>query len=264
MFWDIVLYTLVAIGKLEATTPMTTMPPTTPPPTNNFFFGAAASKHRRDKKLDVKPLAVVHGVSALHCLGLCVQRQIGSKSKICRSFNHYNGTDTCYMLNTYVCDGDRDLTDAPGYSYFDLVDDYTRDAEFMISKQCAAKGKCSAKCLKFKLFKMPMSWQEAHASCRAEQAYLAMPKTWNDHEVLITMMKKGNILQSWIGIRKREGVFFYDNGAPLLQNLTFWGPDQPNDSGGTQQCVQMMNEMEYLWNDFDCARPVGYICQYVW
>ncbi|PRD32207.1 UNVERIFIED_CONTAM: hypothetical protein NCL1_21218 [Trichonephila clavipes] len=67
--------------------------------------------------------------------------------------------------------------------------------------------------MKFRLFKTPLSWQEAHAACRAEEAYLAMPKTWNDHETLIALMKKGNILQSWIGIRKREGIFYYDNGA---------------------------------------------------
>ncbi|GIY00253.1 c-type lectin domain-containing protein [Caerostris darwini] len=77
-------------------------------------------------------------------------------------------------------------------------------------------------------------------------------------------MKKGNILQAWIGVRKRDGIFYYDNGALLQHNNTMWGPDQPNDSGGTQQCVQMMSEMEYLWNDFDCARPVGFVCQYVW
>ncbi|GFY55480.1 c-type lectin domain-containing protein [Trichonephila inaurata madagascariensis] len=118
--------------------------------------------------------------------------------------------------------------------------------------------------VKFRLFKTPLSWQEAHAACRAEEAYLAMPKTWGDHETLIALMKKGNILQSWIGIRKREGIFYYDNGGLLGNNNTFWGPDQPNDSGGTQQCVQMMSEMEYLWNDFDCARPVGFVCQYVW
>lgn len=46
---------------LEATTPMTTLPPTTPPPLNSFYVKYAASQHRQDKKLDVKPLAIVKG-----------------------------------------------------------------------------------------------------------------------------------------------------------------------------------------------------------
>ncbi|GFT96898.1 c-type lectin domain-containing protein [Nephila pilipes] len=251
------------LRALEAmTTPMTTLPPTTPPPLNAFYLKYAASQHRQDKKLEAKPIAVVKDVSRIHCLSLCLQRQTGGKSKICRSFNWADRT--CYMLNTYVCDGEKELTVAPGYSYFDLVDSFAKEREFIISKQCSSKGKCSNKCLKFRLFKTPLSWQEAHAACRAEEAFLAMPKTWNDHETLIALMKKGNILQSWIGIRKRDGIFYYDNGGLLGQNNTFWGPDQPNDSGGTQQCVQMMSEMEYLWNDFDCARPVGFVCQYVW
>ncbi|XP_054709502.1 uncharacterized protein LOC129219198 [Uloborus diversus] len=250
-----------SFNVLEATTPMTTLPPTTPPPLNAIYMKYAASQHRHDKKLDAKPLVVYKDVSRPQCLGLCLQRQTGGKSKICRSFNFVNRT--CFLLNTYVCDGEKELKDAPGYSYFDLVEDYWLEKEFIRSKQCETKGKCSAKCRKFKLYKTPLSWQEAHAACRAEEAFLAMPKNPYDHETLITMMKKGNILQTWIGVRKREGIFYYDNGA-LLGNYTVWGPDQPNDSGGTQQCVQMMNEMDYMWNDFDCARPVGYICQYVW
>nr|XP_015929587.1 collectin-10-like [Parasteatoda tepidariorum] len=201
-------------------------------------------------------------VSVVQCLGLCIQRQTASKEKSCRAFN-YNER-TCYMLNTFVCDGERDLTDAPGYKYFDLVDDYSKEEGYMKTKQCAAKGKCSSRCLKFRLYKLPMSWHEAHAACKEEQAYLAMPRSRHDHETLIKMMKKDNILQSWIGIKRQKGVFYYDNGDPLLQNKTFWGPDQPNDSGGVQHCVQMMDEMEYMWNDFECSRPLGFFCQYVW
>ncbi|KAG8190566.1 hypothetical protein JTE90_014044 [Oedothorax gibbosus] len=262
MLVDVLFLCVYYFRFLEATTPMTTLPPTTPPPLNSFYTRYAASQHRQDKKLDVKPIAVVKDVSKVQCLGLCLQRQTGGKSKICRSFNYFSRI--CYMLNTYVCDGERDLTEAPGWSYYDLVDDFSKEREFMVSKQCASKGKCSTKCLKFKLYKTPLSWQEAHAACREEQAYLAMPKNSHDHETLIMLMKKGNILQSWIGVRKRDGIFYYDSGGLLLANNTMWGPDQPNDSGGTQQCVQMMSEMDYLWNDFDCARPVGFVCQYVW
>lgn len=40
---------------------MTTLPPTTPPPLNSFYTLYSNSQHRHDKKLDVKPLAVVKG-----------------------------------------------------------------------------------------------------------------------------------------------------------------------------------------------------------
>ncbi|GIY00254.1 c-type lectin domain-containing protein [Caerostris darwini] len=118
------LRTLVAM-----TTPMTTLPPTTPPPLNSFYVKYSASQHRQDKKLDVKPLFVVKDVSRIHCLGLCLQRQTGGKSKICRSFNWADRT--CYMLNTFLCDGERELKDAPGFSYFDLVDDYSKEARHL-------------------------------------------------------------------------------------------------------------------------------------
>ncbi|GFV50535.1 c-type lectin domain-containing protein [Trichonephila clavipes] len=113
------------------TTPMTTLPPTTPPPLNAFYLKYAASQHRQDKKLEAKPLAVVRDVSRIHCLSLCLQRQTGGKSKICRSFNWADRT--CYMLNTYVCDGEKELTVAPGYSYFDLVDSFAKE---VLQRRC--------------------------------------------------------------------------------------------------------------------------------
>ncbi|XP_035209682.1 uncharacterized protein LOC118184137 [Stegodyphus dumicola] len=127
MFPVLFVYYILIVRFLKATTPMTTLPPTTPPPLNSLFVKYGASQHRQDKKLDVKPLAVIQDVSRVQCLGLCLQRQTASKSKICRSFNFANRT--CYMLNTFVCDGERELKDAPGFSYFDLVDDFAKEVK---------------------------------------------------------------------------------------------------------------------------------------
>lgn len=75
----------------------------------------------------------------IHCLGLCLQRQQGSKSRVCRSFNFADRT--CYMLNTFVCDGERELKDAPGFSYYDLSDDFSKEVSV---SQLILKVKLSA------------------------------------------------------------------------------------------------------------------------
>ncbi|GIY13144.1 c-type lectin domain-containing protein [Caerostris extrusa] len=146
----------------------------------------------------------------------------GRQVKICRSFNWADRT--CYMLNTFLCDGERELKDAPGFSYFDLVDDYSKEKEFMISKQCESKGKCSNKCLKFKLFKTPLSWQEAHAACRTEQAFfghaeeLARPRNFDSPD------EEGQHLR---GVDRRPqsatASSITTTGALLQHNNTMWG-----------------------------------------
>lgn len=39
-------------------------------------------------------------------------------------------------------------------------------------------------------------------------------------------------------------------------------PGQPNNSGGTQICVEMIDVLAYLWNDYDCENPAAYACQH--
>ena len=54
-------------------------------------------------------------------------------------------------------------------------------------------------------------------------------------------------------------VYEWSDGTPV--EYTNWEPGEPNDSGGTEECVEAFLNPGRAWNDLDCGSPRHWICR---
>ncbi len=67
----------------------------------------------------------------------------------------------------------------------------------------------------------------------------------------------------WIGASDitNEGYFKWDNGGrPVSPGYTNWGPNQPANDGGDEDCVHYLH-IAFEWHDNDCESLLGGICK---
>ncbi|KAL3194827.1 hypothetical protein MRX96_045899 [Rhipicephalus microplus] len=94
----------------------------------------------------------------------------------------------------------------------------------------------------------PTTFQAARHACLAEGLAMAMPVTYQDHKALVELMRRNRAPRLWIGVQR-------------VPNFSLFLRSQPNNSGGTQICVEMIESLAHLWNDYDCENRAAYACQ---
>ncbi|KAL1383408.1 hypothetical protein pipiens_013131 [Culex pipiens pipiens] len=87
-------------------------------------------------------------------------------------------------------------------------------------------------------------------------------------DVLLAMSSQGSLTGAgyWIGATNfgRPNLFVW-----VLSNMPIWYPigyqnwaaGEPNNAGGTENCVEVFNNIGVTWNDVDCGRKRGVVCQ---
>lgn len=107
---------------------------------------------------------------------------------------------------------------------------------------------------------MRKSWAGANEDCLARGGSLVSIHSYEEEEFL-ALYTKGS--SKWIGLRHNtvEGGYSWSNGMPLSH--TNWGPDEPNDHEGREECVEMVsnnNGTASWWNDINCDAHQDWIC----
>ena len=66
-------------------------------------------------------------------------------------------------------------------------------------------------------------------------------------------------VEPWIGYTDAatEGAWVWVSGAPV--GYERWAPDEPNDSGGAEDCAQLVSWGG--WNDNACDATYRYFCE---
>lgn len=67
----------------------------------------------------------------------------------------------------------------------------------------------------------------------------------------------------WIGasVSSNEGYFTWDNGGrPVSPGYTNWGPNQPGNDVGDEDCVVYLSTA-FEWHDINCGSLYGGICE---
>lgn len=107
----------------------------------------------------------------------------------------------------------------------------------------------------------PIERTAAAAQCEALGASLLVIDDADELGFLISSLAPGRY---WMGVSDQveEGVFRTDAGdaAPFSQ----WGPDQPDDAGGNEDCVELIatDPQNPYFNDLPCAGYTqGYVCE---
>ncbi|XP_019618819.1 PREDICTED: alpha-N-acetylgalactosamine-specific lectin-like [Branchiostoma belcheri] len=118
-------------------------------------------------------------------------------------------------------------------------------------------------CLKFSDDKQ--TYQGANDSCweRGDGGKLVVIKTQEMNDFIETnlrnMGRNDSDGKTWIGLDNltdHENFVWSDGSALDYQN---WAPDQP--SIGTEQCVEILPQEHYKWNNIPCNDSNYYICQ---
>ncbi|XP_077512394.1 uncharacterized protein LOC144123443 isoform X1 [Amblyomma americanum] len=108
----------------------------------------------------------------------------------------------------------------------------------------------------------PTTFEAAQRACSDEGLALAMPVSAQDHATLVNLMRRNRAPRLWIGVqRSAKGNTTFMNGQQVPEGSRRWGKGQPNNSGGTQICVEMIEALAHLWNDYDCENRAAYACQ---
>ncbi|XP_062340567.1 macrophage mannose receptor 1 [Osmerus eperlanus] len=98
--------------------------------------------------------------------------------------------------------------------------------------------------------------------CYQEKARLASILNQEEQAYINTMVGTGKIDAAWIGMRvfgNTGAEYMWVDWSPVT--YVHWGPGEPNDANGEEQCVQM-NRHQGSWNDANCGRAsAGYVCK---
>ncbi|XP_041666073.1 macrophage mannose receptor 1 [Cheilinus undulatus] len=98
--------------------------------------------------------------------------------------------------------------------------------------------------------------------CYAEKALLVSIHSKEEQAFVNSMVGTGDVAAAWIGMAMSgiaSGQYVWVDFSPVT--YTHWGPGEPNNANGEEQCVQM-NRHQGGWNDANCGRAVaGYVCK---
>ncbi|CAB4002646.1 Hypothetical predicted protein [Paramuricea clavata] len=117
------------------------------------------------------------------------------------------------------------------------------------------------------------NWPAARATCRARGGDLAVPTSKINNLHIFQAMKASNVHKAFIGLYKvADGLgtntFYTVRGVE--PTYTNWYPGQPSDSGGNEDCGEMLpahstsgGDVGGQWNDLPCNDrfPRHYVCQ---
>ncbi|XP_066275510.1 alpha-N-acetylgalactosamine-specific lectin-like [Branchiostoma lanceolatum] len=121
----------------------------------------------------------------------------------------------------------------------------------------------------YKAFNTEKTFSEAAAACREDGGTLAMPRGFLTNAFLIFLYKSVNYgSHFWFGLhdQRKEGSFEWVDGS-ALGTYNYWGPKQPNNYGGYQDCVHYRYHTNMFekdkWNDASCHKSYPFLCQAV-
>ena len=100
---------------------------------------------------------------------------------------------------------------------------------------------------------------DARQHCQNLGGDLAIIKSENQNNFIFSLIQSQNTFTkwgAWIGIqrRKADGKFYWIDNTPADGSYSIWAGGEPNNAGGSENCVQMYgnHRLGKKWNDFSC------------
>ncbi|KAM7343759.1 C-type lectin mosGCTL-7-like [Cochliomyia hominivorax] len=116
----------------------------------------------------------------------------------------------------------------------------------------------------YTLFFQPVNWHAALELCNSQNQVLASVDNKDDTLKLLSTLSNYGLLYGgsgfWLGASDLShcGTWSWiKNGQTLL--YTNWGPGEPNNAGGNEHCLELLNNGQ--WNDFNCNENRRVICE---
>ncbi|KAK1151463.1 macrophage mannose receptor 1-like, partial [Acipenser oxyrinchus oxyrinchus] len=113
---------------------------------------------------------------------------------------------------------------------------------------CEGKDSCS----RYTLIEELKTWTEAQQYCREHHTDLVSIKNASENQEIV---KKVQGKPFWIGLFNEPWKWSHQGDNYTFQN---WKPGDPNNDGGNQKCVNMLNSGK--WIDYDCNSQLPFFC----
>uniref|UniRef100_A0A3P9NBL8 Galactose-specific lectin nattectin-like n=1 Tax=Poecilia reticulata TaxID=8081 RepID=A0A3P9NBL8_POERE len=114
----------------------------------------------------------------------------------------------------------------------------------------------------FLFINVSMSWSDAEKFCLAFDGHLASMSSTNEYNFIRHLVHKatGQHTQTWVGGHDspEEGYWFWSDGSKFVFNQ--WGPGEPSNSGGIEDCMDINIFGRDYVNDNVCSLKLPFIC----
>ncbi|XP_072042492.1 uncharacterized protein [Amphiura filiformis] len=187
----------------------------------------------------------------------------------CRCNPGYTGDGvTCIDIDECVIDNDNCDPNAacinnPGSFTCTCNAGYAGDGLTCTVDTCPPGWTSSCEFCYFKNNDVPLTFWEARSDCQERGSELTSVRDEAEQRFLNDFVRSDNV-NVWIGLTDvvTEGSWKWDDGT--LYGYTNWAPQQPDNSGGIEDCAHFRYGDELgLWNDLPCDSPwvSDYICK---
>ena len=116
----------------------------------------------------------------------------------------------------------------------------------------------------YEVFKKPMTWKQAQEYCKSIGGNLAMPKTQELSDVIISIAEKYNLDGLWLGATDEleEGKWKWIDGTSMTYSN--WAPGEPNNVSNAEHYLETYTGANAgKWNDLPNDTTVsGFICEF--
>ena len=100
---------------------------------------------------------------------------------------------------------------------------------------------------------------DARQHCQNLGGDLAIINSENQNDFIFSLIQSQNTFTkwgAWIGIqrRKADGKFYWIDNTPADGSYSIWAGGEPNNAGGSENCVHMYgnHRLGKKWNDLSC------------
>lgn len=109
-----------------------------------------------------------------------------------------------------------------------------------------------------KLVRSSKTWDDSQRYCNGLGGRLAVPFDYSSNIAMKSVLRSH--YRVWIGANDRAREGSWRNTKGNLISFTFWGPGEPNNYRGGEDCAQLRGNG--YWNDDKCSRKFYFLCEY--
>ncbi|XDV50455.1 hypothetical protein PO909_019511 [Leuciscus waleckii] len=109
----------------------------------------------------------------------------------------------------------------------------------------------------YKYFSHSVNWITAEKNCQSLGANLASVHNERENEFLLGLLPS---TISWVGANDavQDGEWLWSDGT--VYDYTNWCSEEPNNSGGNEDCLEINWTTNHCWNDASCTSTKNYVC----
>lgn len=112
----------------------------------------------------------------------------------------------------------------------------------------------------YKYFSQSATWITAEKNCQTLGGNLASVHSKPENDFLLSLVPSASTT-FWVGADDgvQEGQWLWSDGT-VSNDYINWCSAEPNNSGGSENCLEINFSSNHCWNDESCSKTKNYVC----